>query len=60
MSETIEEFMASREAWVEKGRPADMADPYWRSVVAQRADREAEARGYVVAAPVEPLVRIGA
>jgi hypothetical protein len=31
------DFFTARTEWVRKGRPADLADPYWASVVAAQA-----------------------
>lgn len=56
MTETTDQFLAMRSAWVAKGRPSDMGDPYWRSVVSSAADRVAVDFGYVRPAPVAPLV----
>jgi hypothetical protein len=47
----IESFDSLRAAWVAKGRPADIADPYWASVIA--------AQNAPKVAFVEPLVIFG-
>lgn len=47
----MENVLEARAEWVRKGRPADLADPYWASVVAaQSAPRPRF---------VEPLVQLG-
>lgn len=45
------DFLAQRQEWIQKGRPADPSDPYWASVLASQAEPQPMW--------VEPLVIFG-
>lgn len=50
------DFLAMRQAWIEKGRLADTSDPYWASVLEAEAERTDPNRERKL---IEPLVVFG-